>query len=548
MPQRDDFAAEGVLRGTNGFAAKPFLPGKTPSAAKSSLCGITRAAHRKKITSRPTKDTVGKMLRHLLIFLLVMKESNMPGADVCSCPLTSVCRCNQGLTSIPENLPRPTYSLDLSYNQITIIQTGAFGKQHDWSWLIELRLNSNKITTIQLKKGNLPSWFSEGDNVICAQPPKFKGQKLLDVNAEEMYEDIDNYRDQTGKGQSQAINESNTNTAVSEMTSGDDHQYEDIDNHHDQTGQGQSQAFTESNIHTMTSGDDHQYEDIDNHHIKQRGHCQTRVETPPNDQTSTEMACGHDQTGQAQSQDNIQSIRFGNLSLDDVLAALRPNPMYAGVETPPNDQTSTEMACGHDQTGQAQSQDNIQSIRFGNLSLDDVLAALRPNPMYAGVETPPNDQTSTEMACGHDQKGQDQSQTNIQSVKLENLSLDEVLAAFRPHSMHARVETPPNHPASTEMASGHGETGQAQAQIQSIRFGNLSLNEVIAALRPNYMHAGVETPPNHPASTEMASGHDQTGQGQSHTTTESLDARNFAYGSGPTVSQVNSLYAKGESQ
>ncbi|XP_019620288.1 PREDICTED: uncharacterized protein LOC109466870 [Branchiostoma belcheri] len=335
------------------------------------------------------------MLRHLLIFLLVMKESNMPGADVCSCPLTSVCRCNQGLTSIPENLPRPTYSLDFSVPGIVLVGT--------------------IILTICYKRRT-------------KHPPLVPNPHVAG---------------------------SNTNTAGSVLTSGDDqhgddHQYEDIDNHHDQTGQGQSQAFTESNKFGNLSLNEVIAALITNTMY-------AGVETPPNDQTSTEMSSGHGKTGQAQSQDNIQSIRFGNLSLNKVLAALRPNSMYAGVETPPNDQTSTEMACGHDQTGQAQSQDNIQSIRFGNLSLDDVLAALRPNPMYAGVETPPNDQTSTEMACGHDQKGQDQSQTNIQSVKLENLSLDEVLAAFRPHSMHAGVETPPNHPASTEMASGHGD-------------------------------------------------------------------------------------------
>ncbi|KAI8480539.1 Bax inhibitor 1 [Branchiostoma belcheri] len=40
----------------------------------------------------------------------------------------------------------------------------------------------------------------------------------------------------------------------------------------------------------------------------------------------------------------------------------------------------------------------------------------------------------------------------------------------------------------------------------------------------------------------MTSGHDQTWQGQSETITESLDARNLSYGTGPTASHLNSLY------
>ncbi|XP_019633287.1 PREDICTED: uncharacterized protein LOC109476725, partial [Branchiostoma belcheri] len=248
-------------------------------------------------------------------------------------------------------------------------------------------------------------------------------------------EDIDgnSVKTEQGQGQSQALCESNPNTTAPVLTSG-----------HDQTGQGQSQTNTESNPNTTAP-----------------------VLTSGHDQTGQDH--GHDQTGQDQSGANIQSLKVGNLSHNEVLAALQPNPMYVDVKTPPKDPTSTEMASGHDQTGQDQSQTNIQSLKVGDLSHNEVLAALQPNPMYVDVKTPPKDPTSTEMASGHDQTGQDQSQTNIQSLKVGDLSCDEVLAALQPNTI------------------GHDVTGQDQSQtnIQSLKVGNLSHNELLAALQPN---------------------------------------------------------------
>ncbi|XP_019643806.1 PREDICTED: uncharacterized protein LOC109484895 [Branchiostoma belcheri] len=151
----------------------------------------------------------------------------------------------------------------------------------------------------------------------------------------------------------------NTNTAVSVMTSGHDSQYGDIDNHRDQTGRCQSQAIAESNMNTMatvmTSGHDHQYEDIDNH---------------------------RDQTGQGQSQANIQPLSLHALARSKVLAALKPNTMYQGVEIPPpNDPTST---ISRSQTGQ--------------------------NLFQAITESTTNT-TATVMTSGHDQTEQGQSGT-----------------------------------------------------------------------------------------------------------------------------------------
>eukprot|EP00058_Branchiostoma_floridae_P019764 XP_002605254.1 hypothetical protein BRAFLDRAFT_126592 [Branchiostoma floridae] len=315
--------------------------------------------------------------------------------------------------------------------------------------------------------------------------------------------------------------ESNSNTTAGVVNSGH-YQCEDM-TQHNQTGQGQSQAITESNPDTtarvLSSCHDQKYEDMNQ----------------------------HNHVGQGQSQTTIQSLNVENLSQNEVLAALKPNPMYAAVGTPSHDQTSTVMTGGHDQAGQGQSQTTIQSLNVENLSLNEVLAALKPNPMYAAVGTPSHDQTSTVMTGGHDQAGQGQSQTTIQSLNVENLSLNE--AALKPNPMYAAVETPSHDQTSTVMTGGHDQTGQGQphlitkfypnttatvvsgrdhqyedmtqqnktgqsqpqANTQSPKIGNLSHNEVIASLNPNPMYAAVVTIK-----------HGQTNQDQSQTiTTES---------------------------
>ncbi|KAI8490591.1 Bax inhibitor 1 [Branchiostoma belcheri] len=295
--------------------------------------------------------------------------------------------------------------------------------------------------------------------------------------------------DQTGQGQSQANTGSNTNTTATVMTSG-----------HDQTGQGQSQA----NIQSLKVGNLSHNEVLA---ALKPNPMYVDVKTPPKDDASTEMACIHDQTKQDQSQANIQSLKVENSSHNEVLAALQPNPMYTDVRTSPKDEASTEMACIHDQTKQNQSQANIQSLKVGNLSHNEVLAALKPNPMYTDVRTSPKDEASTEMACIHDHTGQDQSQANIQSLKVENLSHNEVLAALKPNPMYTDVKTLSKDEASTEMASIYDltEQNQSQTNTQSPTVANLSRNEVLAALQPNPMYTDVGTPPKNPASTEVIS-------------------------------------------
>eukprot|EP00058_Branchiostoma_floridae_P025637 XP_002611127.1 hypothetical protein BRAFLDRAFT_88474 [Branchiostoma floridae] len=109
---------------------------------------------------------MGRKLRHLLIFLLIiLKEPNLQ-VDGSSCTPSSArkasricapprCDCRyMKLTSINVDLPASFTDLDLGDNGITMIQKGAFS---NLTGLRELRLSSNKITII--RKGafeNLP--------------------------------------------------------------------------------------------------------------------------------------------------------------------------------------------------------------------------------------------------------------------------------------------------------------------------------------------------------------------------------------------------------
>ncbi|KAI8506081.1 Bax inhibitor 1 [Branchiostoma belcheri] len=251
----------------------------------------------------------------------------------------------------------------------------------------------------------------------------------------------------------------------------------------------------------MASGDDNQFEDIDN-----------RL----------------DQTGQSRS----QSLKVGNLSRNELVAALKPNPMYAGVGTLQKDPTSTSDY--HNQTGQGQSL-AIPSLKVGNLSHNKLVAALKPNPMYAGVGTPQKDPTCT--SDYHNQTGQGQSLAT-KSLKVGNLSHKEVIAALKPNPMYAGVGTPQKDLTCT---SDHNQTGQGQSQaIQSLKVGNLSHNELVAALKPNPMYAGVGTPQKDPTCTSDY--HNQTGQGQS-LTIPSLKVGNLSHKELVAALKPNPMYA-----
>eukprot|EP00058_Branchiostoma_floridae_P022209 XP_002607699.1 hypothetical protein BRAFLDRAFT_82855 [Branchiostoma floridae] len=303
-------------------------------------------------------------------------------------------------------------------------------------------------------------------------------------------------------GQSQAITESNPNTTATVMTSGHDHQYEDVDQH-DQTGQdqsqaimearnpsygtgkidsmqsplykavGQSQAITESNLDTtaalITSGLDYQYEDINKRH-NQTGQSQSQVITEYNpNTTATVMTSGHDhqyedidqhdQTERGQSQAKAQPRKVENLSDDEVLAALKLNPMYAGVEAPPKNQTSTARTRGHNQIGQGQS----QTINESNTNT-----------------------TAAIVTCGHDQQYEDIDKQHYLTGKGQSLATTESNTS----STATVMSSCHNH--KYEDMNQHNVLGHGQSQsiIQSLNFENLSHNEVLAALKPNPMYVG----------------------------------------------------------
>ncbi|XP_035675985.1 TLR4 interactor with leucine rich repeats-like [Branchiostoma floridae] len=90
---------------------------------------------------------MGRKLRHLLIFLLIiLKEPNLLGAD-CPCQLPIYCKCaSLGLTSIPELLPRSLTTLVLVSNPISGIPSGSFSKL---SKIQNINLCCNQITNIQ---------------------------------------------------------------------------------------------------------------------------------------------------------------------------------------------------------------------------------------------------------------------------------------------------------------------------------------------------------------------------------------------------------------
>eukprot|EP00058_Branchiostoma_floridae_P025686 XP_002611176.1 hypothetical protein BRAFLDRAFT_88425 [Branchiostoma floridae] len=250
------------------------------------------------------------------------------------------------------------------------------------------------------------------------------------------YEDIDKLHNQAGQGQSQAIIQSNPNTKATVVANDDDHQCEDIDKHRNQKRQGQSQAITQSNPNTtvavVVSNHDHEYEDIDKHrNQKRQGHSQSITQSNTENTTAAVVTCrsAHDheyddkdrqnQTRQGQSHTKGQPLKFENLSHDEVLAALKPNPMYTGMGAPSKDQTSTAMISGHGQTGQGQSQAIIETRNqsYGTGQIESM-----QSPLYKVVGQPQaiaESNTNTKVVVevsDHDQsKGQGQSQAIIEA-------------------------------------------------------------------------------------------------------------------------------------
>eukprot|EP00058_Branchiostoma_floridae_P017650 XP_002603139.1 hypothetical protein BRAFLDRAFT_63228 [Branchiostoma floridae] len=415
--------------------------------------------------------------RHLLMFLLIiLKEPNMPEAG-CSCAPASRCDCsNQGLTSIPQNLPTSISGLDLRGAGIVLIGTIMI------------------ILTI---------WYKRRTN----HPPLGPNPNVVG---------------------------SNTNTTVSVLSSDLGNQYEDIDSHHDQTRQGQSQTINQS------------------HEVKKKVLASLKPNsmygdagTPQKDPVSTN---NHDQTGQGQSQANTQSLKVGKLSHDEVLAALKSNPMYAGVVTPQKDPQSAsdhnqyeDIDSHHDQTGQGQSQAITES------NTNTTATVVTSGQLQTGQgQSQAITESNTNITAAVTIRGHSQTQDRPITESLDskrpqcstltdgpNSKLNKLYKAAGQYqtlvtSTTAAAVVPSGHDHQDEDMAQHNKSEQGPSQLSTKSNTNTTATAVTSDLDHQY---------------EDRNQHDQTEHGQSHAITESLDARNFSYGSGPSASRLNSLYA-----
>ncbi|KAI8514856.1 Bax inhibitor 1 [Branchiostoma belcheri] len=197
----------------------------------------------------------------------------------------------------------------------------------------------------------------------------------------------------------------------------------------------------------------------------------------------------HDQTGQGQS----QAITESNTNTT------------ATVMTSGHDNQYEDIDNHHDQTGQGQSQ---------------VISESNKNV------------TAIVMTSGHDQTGQGQSQAVTESTT----------------NTTATVMTS-GHDNQYEDIDKHYKTGQGQSQAitESLDDRNLSYGTEQTASQLNSLYkvgnqSQTITESNTNTASVITNGYDQTGQDQLQAVTESVDAGNIFYGTGPTASQLNSLY------
>ncbi|KAI8495475.1 hypothetical protein Bbelb_269300 [Branchiostoma belcheri] len=558
---------------------------------------------------------MGRKLRHVLIFLLIiLKEPNMPEA-VCDC-LQEVFLENNKITTIYSgafaNLPLFQY-LQLKKNNMSAIPLPALDL---FLSVIIIELDGNPWQC-DCRMGPVRLNPAFKDQIICAQPAELQGQKLKDVNPEKLvceestistlapdiqvtsktsyehwyFESIDNsttspagktiathtstptpaitsnkpesapsstlavligsicgplagivlivaivvtvwYKRRTRQpplGPNSNVLGGNRNTTATVLTSDDDNKYEDIDRHHVENEQGQPQTDIESNTNTtataMTSS----------HDQTGQGQSQTNTESTTNT-TATVMTSSHDQTGQGQSQADIES----NTNTTATVMASGEDHQYEYIDNhhvekgQGQSQTNTEsntnttatvMTSGHGQTGQGQSQTNTESN---------------------------TNTTTTVMTSGHGQTGQGQSQASLLPLKVGNVTHDHAQATPKlPATMGTKTTRPR---AYTKLASSHDQSGQGQSQAITESNTNTTATVMVSGdyhqyedIDNNHIKAGqgysqeiTESSSN--TAAVMTSDHDQTGQGHSQANTEAFDARNLCYDTGPTGSQLNSLY------
>eukprot|EP00058_Branchiostoma_floridae_P007289 XP_002592777.1 hypothetical protein BRAFLDRAFT_65356 [Branchiostoma floridae] len=522
---------------------------------------------------------MGRKLRHLLILLLIiLKEPSMSGANWGCEP--SRCDCsNRGLTSIPQNFPTSIYRLELSRNQITKIQPGAFS---NLPRLLVLTLCFNQLTMIHpgafLNLPQLQELDLSSNRITFIKPGTFRNlprlQKLylISNNIKIIQEAavVTSGHDQTGQGQSQAITESNPNTTAAVEAS----------DHGQFTGQGHPQAIIEFKNPLYGTG---QMGSMQSPLYKVVGQSQAITEPNPNTTTSVEASDHGQPTGQDQSR---AIIEVKNQSYGTGQMGSMQSPLYkvvgqyqaitqsnqnttAAVITSGLDQQYEDMAPQHNQTGQGQSQAITESNTNTTAAvitsgLDQQYEDMAPQHNQTGqgqfqattesnksttaaVMTSGLDQQYEDMAPQHNQTGQVQSQaitesnTNTPGAVMTS-GHDHQYEDMNQHNQTGQVqpqaiaESSPNTTASVE-AGDHGQsTEQGQSRpINDIRIPTYGTGQIVSMQSPLYKvvgqyHATTETKPNTTAAV-VASGldqqyedmnqHNRTGQGQSQVITES---------------------------
>ncbi|XP_066267536.1 uncharacterized protein [Branchiostoma lanceolatum] len=517
------------------------------------------------------------------------------------------------------NMPGLTF-LSLSSNQITNIHSGAFT---NLSQLQHLDLQSNNMFAIaplayglspSIRRLNLdenpwhcdcrmrpfrldtPTFPSFKDQIVCAQPAKLQGQKLADVNPEELI-----CKQPTISTLPVDVPTPFRSTAVSTISS-----FSNTESNARPTAHSEGPTLPlVSPLGSSTRGDND---------ITSRYHwycktntgsaaglagriCKARATLPPPLETTSDQPESRSSNGPAPSSPllvlicSIAGSVTGIVLIGSIILTiwykrrtrhppLGLNPNHVGsnatttvsvmtsghvrryedfdddqtgqgqsqaITTPNTNTTAAGVVSGlyedidtqHHQTEQGQSRAITQTLEVGNLSDNEVLAALKSNPMYADVKTPPRNPTATEIASGHD----------------HNLT---------GHGQSRAITNATTSATASELTSGdehwyedmnqHNQTGRGQSQ--AIGKSNTNMNSTDTLVASGYDHQyedmnkvsqtgygqsqAITESTTHTTAASSTSGHGQAGY---QVITESSGTKNPSYGTGPTLTnELNALY------
>ncbi|XP_066282497.1 uncharacterized protein [Branchiostoma lanceolatum] len=405
------------------------------------------------------------------------------------------------------------------------------------------------------------------DQMTCAQPARFQGRKLKDINPEDLI-----CKETTISTLPVGITYPSTSSAGSTSSPNAETQSTN-DTKATPTTLPASQLATVSNgskLLTVTSTVPSHYHwyftSNTNSSVRPTGNTFGTKAPPISPLTShkPESSIPHESTFPLPVL--IGSI-CGSLSgialIGSIILTIRYNRETRHPPSGPNSNvvstSSNTNASGHDQTGQGLSHGQAtQPLDVRNLSRNALIAALRPNPLYTDegkqpVMTRCHDHQYEDVDTQPDQTWSRDQATTPQSLDASIQSRSELLAALRPNALYQGAKT--QGPAYTEITSGrsqattqsntnstatvmtsgidhqyedmstqHDQTGQDQSQATTQSYTNSTATEILSE---------------DPTSTEITIGHDRTGQGQS----QSLEVTNLAYNTQLAASQSNPLYA-----